>query len=286
VYQRSRYASGGVIKFTDYVEQKGLVHICTDLPTLKAFSNSLDETIDKVLIATLKKLDDVDLKKLEIDLLNPKYAADIKELITANPEDLINIWKRLKDNPSACWDLKDQGGPWDRWVNREIFKDLTQKGKLFETAIEQGLKDATPALMSKLKSFIPDLEERTILKQVYLCINNKSPCNNAGEYFIADFAFVKQVKDDFGTVIGWDVVIGDAKLSKTTSLTDNQKVASGLSEYILKSTARDLDGNPFNDIIPGKTISRYKDQVTNQVVNFLKIFSDGNGNFSDIIEIK
>jgi hypothetical protein len=132
-------------------------------------------------------------------------------------------------------------------------------------------------MTEKLTKFIPDLSERTVLKQVYFCISGTHPCNGAGQYFIADFAFVKQLKDEFGKTIGWDVVIADAKLSAGTSLTDNQKVANGLNNLILKSIPDKVSGLDLEDFNIGLSLEKSQ--------KILKIFSDGNGNFSDIISI-
>lgn len=65
------------------------------------------------------------------------------------------------------------------------------------------------------------------------CINQGTFCTKEGEYFIADFVFIKKVKNALNQD-EWDVVIADTKLSEGTSFTDNQKKSYGYEQLLCK----------------------------------------------------
>ncbi|GAA3746669.1 hypothetical protein GCM10022422_33870 [Flavobacterium ginsengisoli] len=146
-------------------------------------------------------------------------------------------------------------------------------GKDFEKAVETALKYSDSAEFQDLLEYIPDLGERQILSQVQFCINEGTSCTSEGQYFIADFVFIKKVKNAFNED-EWDVVIADTKLSEGTSFTDNQKKAMGMNSYYLKSIKM-----PPTDI-KGKNIEiQNGNKVFRNIVKngFIKIYSNGQG---------
>ena len=106
-----------------------------------------------------------------------------------------------------------------------------------------------------------------------MCIDKANPCVNEGEYFIADFVFIKKKTNAFNQ-IEWDVIIADTKLSESTSFTNNQKRAMKMDSYSVKSIRQ-----PSIDI-KGSSISiRVGDKVVRNVIknSSIKIYSYGNG---------
>lgn len=146
----------------------------------------------------------------------------------------------------------------------------------------EDLKDTNSAVYQKLqKDWVKDLDDRQILSQVQFCLDaGASSCTKQGEYFIADFVFVKQDVDSRGRPF-WDIVVADSKLSASTDYTDNQKVALGKSEFKIKS-GQQIDIN-------GKAIQFSYDlltplRVVKSRANFIKIYSDGAKKFGNITE--
>ncbi|MFT6320283.1 MAG: hypothetical protein ACJAT4_001206 [Granulosicoccus sp.] len=165
------------------------------------------------------------LTQLDIDLLKTKYT--LKELFLESPDDVQNIWKALKDDPSYHWELVDSdgvtsGSRWEKWSQREFFKDVTQKGRDFETNLLAIIKTRTGVAYNALKNIVPDLDNRYLLSQVQFCLPDLSPpCNNKGEFFIADQIWVKYDTD--GDIV--DMVVVDSKLSQGTSYSPGQIIA-------------------------------------------------------------
>ncbi|WP_373549033.1 hypothetical protein [Haliscomenobacter sp.] len=137
----------------------------------------------------------------------------------------------------------------------------------------EALKDIGSAAYQALKNKVPDLDSRAILSQVQFCI--KENCINKGEYFVADLVLVKEVDDGFGGKV-LDVVIVDTKLSATTNLTPNQKVADGLGALKIKS----FSGSSIN----GRTIPEDFSSGNTVVKNgkILKMYNDSSGS----VEVK
>lgn len=144
-----------------------------------------------------------------------------------------------------------------------------EKGTAFEKYIEGQLKDSLSATYLHLKEKFGkdqdgtyDLDHRSIYRQVKFCINKKSVCNDAGEYFIADFVFVREIKNPItGEVLSLNVKIADSKLSPETDFTDNQKVATSLNNFTIKSISdkSHLKGNEIKTFVSGNDV---KKQVT------------------------
>jgi len=145
-------------------------------------------------------------------------------------------------------------------------------GKDFESKTQTDLESSSSAVYQDLLLLIPDLEERQILSQVQFCINGGTSCSKEGEYFIADFVFIKKIKNALNQD-EWDVVIADTKLSKKTSFTDNQKKAMGLPSFNVKAynSGLDINGN--------KIELKATDKVFRSIIKdkFIKIYSNGGG---------
>jgi hypothetical protein len=112
------------------------------------------------------------------------------------------------------------------------------------------------------------------LSQVQFCINGKSICNNAGEYFVADFVAVVEKTNARGQAY-LDAIIIDSKLSKGTDFTVNQKVADGIiGEMTIKSNGDPIKGQRPTNFTKDGTITKQG--------SMKKMYSDGNGNFQDV----
>lgn len=122
------------------------------------FKNGMPKGV-KVELA--KHIDDADfLNKLDIDLGNPKWTQDIKDLITAKPSDLTDKYKLLKDDAGRAWEVAGSDPSWSNWAKRTFFKDVCGKAKLFEDGVSiQAFK--------QLHGLIDD----QIVKQVTLEVN-------------------------------------------------------------------------------------------------------------------
>ena len=100
-----------------------------------------------------------------------------------------------------------------------------------------------------------------------LCKPISGQDNGEGEYFIADFVFVKEVNDPvFGNYL--DVKIADTKLRATTDFTKNQKNAKNRSKLYIRTV-----GLP----IKGSKIASFQNPTsfTNSRIIY-KIYSGGN----------
>ncbi len=118
------------------------------------------------------------------------------------------------------------------------------------------------------------MSERSIYTQVYFCINGDKTgdCTAELEYFIADFVFVKEIKDDITGEIILNIKIADTKLSINTDFTKNQKEAMKLSKYYIRSIPTETRKNP----ILGNPISGFQRGASvSKSGNFIKIYSGG-----------
>ncbi len=156
-------------------------------------------------------------------------------------------------------------------------KNYFEMGKKFEKKIEGDLKSSSSDVYMDLLEVIPDLRERQILTQVQFCINNSTSCTKEGEYFIADFVFIRKIKNALQQD-EWDVIIADTKLSKNTSFTNNQTRAMGLPSFNVKAYNSEFD---IND---NKIELRATDKVFRSIKKdkFIKIYSDGSGKYKAI----
>ncbi len=138
------------------------------------------------------------------------------------------------------------------------------------------LKNNNEKLFNDLAKKVDDINERTIYANVQLCLTKD--CKAKGEYFIPDFIAVKKTKNDRGQDI-FDVVILDSKLNEGTNWTPNQGAGQKLNNYNIK-------GSISNEkVIKGKHLDDFEKEAKPSLVRnkeFIKIFSDGNGNYSGI----
>ena len=176
---------------------------------------------------------------LENDLLSKSMGGELRQLLKT--EDDFLKWKLIKEDPAYAFELSKESSSWTKWGKSNFFKEMTKEGREFESFCLLKLKDKTSDVYMMLKNKIPDLDSRTILSNVELCISGKYPCKEAGEYFKPDFVAVRKIID--GDVEILDVIIIDSKLSKSTSWTINQAEAQKMFEYIVKSEGKVLQGN-------------------------------------------
>ena len=179
------------------------------------------------------------LTKLSDDLNNSKY--NLAELFDESPEDVLNIWKKLKDDPANAWEVSKTGGSrWDKWSKREFFKDVTKKGKDFEELVcKQAFKNRYSSKYLELKDkfqtdFGKNSDEYEMFSQVQL------KYNIAGDYFVADQVFVKY--DAFGDMD--DLIVIENKLSSITPFSPNQLSALQSNSFTVRSNSVTSDTNP------------------------------------------
>lgn len=176
---------------------------------------------------------------MQKDLLSNSTGGELRQLLKT--EDDFLKWKLIKEDPAYAFKLSKENSSWTKWGKSNFFKEMTKEGREFESFCLLKLKDKTSDVYMMLKNKIPDLDSRTILSNVELCISGKYPCKEAGEYFKPDFVAVRKIID--GDVEILDVIIIDSKLSKSTSWTINQAEAQKMFEYIVKSEGKVLQGN-------------------------------------------
>ena len=118
------------------------------------------------------------------------------------------------------------------------------------------------------------MPNRRLLTQVQFCLPGLShPCNGAGQFFTADMVFLKL--DDEGDIV--DMIIGEIKLSRGTKLSDGQELAAAAAGSGSLSV-RSVD--IFADELGQGLELEQGAEIMN--VNFIKIFSDGQGEFDKI----
>lgn len=150
-------------------------------------------------------------------------------------DELVTVWKKLKDEPAYCWELGKEGGsPWAKWSKREFFINVTAKGKKFETevcllAFKNRQSQKYLELKAKVQSdFGKNLDDYDMYSQVQLKYNGD-------EYFIADQLFVKYKTNALGAKVVDDIVIIENKLSSSTPLTAPQSGAFTKTSYTVRS---------------------------------------------------
>ena len=139
---------------------------------------------------------------------------------------------------------------------------------LLQIITPNGLKDINSQLYKKLKSEIKDLDERTIFSQVQFCLTGKAPCNGKGEFFIPDFVAVIEKTNAKGQKY-IDVIVLDAKLSKSTNWSPNQTIAKNKDGWVVKSVS------DKNTIKGGKIQGFEYDAAVVKNGNFKKIYKEG-----------
>ncbi|ATA76487.1 fibronectin type III domain-containing protein [Capnocytophaga canimorsus] len=226
-----------------YLDKNAIKKQVDGLAKAKSLSPTLSKWVDEIKDVSLRRkienLNADDLAKLEKDFLSKSNGNELKKLITT--ADDLDKWKLLKDDPHYAFELAQENPNWEKWAKSNFFKEVTKKGKEFEKLCLNELKNKSSQVYKSLKSRISDLDERTILTNVELCISGKYPCKEVGEYFKPDFVAVKKVFD--GDVEFLDIIIIDSKLSKTSPWTANQKEAQKIFDYVVKSSGKKMQGN-------------------------------------------
>ncbi|MFA0963213.1 fibronectin type III domain-containing protein [Roseivirga sp. BDSF3-8] len=216
------------------------------------------------------------LKQLNDDLLNPKWAEELKALFKDNPNDVTNIWKQLKEDPLYAWEVSKTGdASWQKWSKREFFKEITAKGKAFERFVESNISSLRTKLLNKYPNL--DISQYEIFTQVQIKTGLGS------EHFVADIVLVKKKADDFGQIVldKNHVVVLETKLSLATNLTTPQgnalaKVQSNSNTFEVRSVSKQN--------VNGFTIMNSDNLI---ITDFIKVYSDGNGSvISDVVSLK
>ncbi|REE01786.1 hypothetical protein [Marinoscillum furvescens] len=215
------------------------------------------------------------LKQLDDDLLNSKYSPS--DLFKESPDDVTNVWKKLKENPYWASDFAKEttDARWLKWKDREFFKTVTKAGKDFEEYVVQNLG----TLRSKVLNKYPNLDINDY--EVFTQVQMKTGVGD--EYFVADLVLVKKNTDEFGQIIldKNNVVVLESKLSSRTILTTPQgnaltKVKSSENTFDVRSVSKQSSG--------GFSIGN-SDNL--KVDDFIKVSSDGQGGvIDDIVSLK
>jgi hypothetical protein len=249
-----------------------------ELPNLKAWVNTLDDVADKQLLIHLDELDNVYLSKLNTDIVHARYGTEIKTLLRENPNDLVNIWQPLKDDPAYAWELSKESD-WSRWSQREFFKDVTGKGKAFEeTVCLNAFKNRTSREYLELKQkfssdFGKNLDDYDMYSQVQLYYSGDN-------YFVADQVFVKYATID-GQKIADDILVIENKLSSTTTLTAPQNAALRNNSYKVRSINEASRFDTGVNLIQNMTL-----KFSNEI-QWYKVYDGTDGNsIHGIINIK
>ncbi len=262
----------------------GLLLKLESFTSLKVWVNTLDEVIDGRLISKLDDLNANYLAKLEIDIASTLNGSGVKLLLKESPDDLIDIWKTLKDDPKYSFELAKTGGSrWEKWAQGNFFKAVTKAGKDFEIVAKGELQAASSVLKSKLASkYNINLSQYEVFEQVQ--IKTGQIVNGKDEFFVADFVLVKKK-----IVLGQEIldldnaIVLETKLSSTTRPTGPQinaidKVKTSSNTFNIRSVSQE---GVFNNT--------YTIGNTNQlkINDFIKVYSDGVGTtVQDIISLK
>ena len=221
------------------------------------------------------------LDQLDTDLLNDKWKDELAELFGENPDDLHDIWLKLKEDAAYHWEVArsdgyQAGSRWEKWSQREFFKAVTKKGKEFELELLNKMKTRTGIEYVTLRNIVADLDERRLLSQVQFCLPGRSPpCSMKGEFFIADQIWVKF--DEFDEVV--DMIVVDAKLSRGTNLTPGQTAAKN-------HVGGDLNYKPLKTIEFDEVGDKLPNEISQpraiRLKGFYKAYGDGDKTFIDV----
>jgi hypothetical protein len=188
-----------------------------------------------------------------------------------SPDDLPNIWKTLKDDPAYSWELSKEGGSrWEKWGQREFFKDITGKGRSFEeTVCLNAFKNRASAEYQQLKNrfmqdFGKNLDDYDMYSQVQLYYSGDN-------YFVADQVFVKYRIVGQQAIVD-DIVIIENKLSSTTPLTSPQNGALKSNSYKVRNQKRTYsEFKSLNELKYGEELIFKKD------IQWYKIYDGTDG---------
>lgn len=209
------------------------------------------------------------------DLLNPKWADELKAAFKESPEDVTDVWKKLKEDPAASWEISKTDPKWQKWGQREFFKEATKPGKQFEDVVTSRLLNKNSDLYSKLTSKLDevnlDISDYQIFNQVQL--------KYAGDdYFVGDFVMIRKEVNAVTGQVKNKAVIVEVKLNKATDLTTPQTGALNKVKGADKSLV--VRSNSMNSIDEVHTLQK---NLNIEVEDFVKVWSDGSGqSFSDL----
>lgn len=216
----------------------------------KAVSKHADLRINPKFLENISGYSDDLLKQLDNDLLNPKWADELKALFKESPDDVTNIWKKLKEDPSEAWEISKADPAWEKWSQREFFKDVTVKGKGFERDVCLAtFKNRSSAKYIELKNKVStdigkNLDDYDMYSQVQLKYDGDN-------YFVADQLFVK--RDALGDIE--DIIVIENKLSSTTPLTTPQTNAFRQTSFTVRSQSVPSEFGSGINLTSGKTIA-------------------------------
>ncbi|MEM9327579.1 MAG: hypothetical protein AAGA85_18070, partial [Bacteroidota bacterium] len=205
------------------------------------------------------------LRQLNEDLTNPKWADELLTAFRQHPTD-VTLWRQLKEDPAAAWEISKTNPDWQRWAQREFFKDVTRLGKRFESETALGaMKNRSSQWYGNLKTqvssdFGKNLDDYDLFSQVQLK-------HNGEDYFVADQVFVKF--DDFGAVE--DLLVIENKLQRSTALTTPQSNALRQSSYEVRSIMKASEFNTTNQLNQGDTL------VFDGPIKWYKVYDSENG---------
>jgi hypothetical protein len=232
----------------------GLLTKFKDFANVKTWINTLDDVADASLLSKLDNLEASYFTKLDADLVHVTYGSEIKALLKESPDDLVDVWKKLNDDPAFSWELQKTGGSrWEKWSQREFFKDITAKGKGFETNVCLAtFKNRSSAKYLELKQkfqtdFSKNLDDYDMYSQVQLKYDGDN-------YFVADQLFVKY-KTVGGQQVIDDLVVIENKLSSTTPLTTPQATAFTKNSFTVRSVSIESATTPGKFLNSGQSLN-------------------------------
>jgi hypothetical protein len=239
-----------------------------DYPNLKNWVTGLDEMSDAGLLFRLNELDNACLVKLNTDIQHPAYGSEIKEILKENPDDLVNVWKQVTDDPALSWELSKENPLWEKWNQRAFFQEMTGKGKSFEeTVCLDAFKNRTSKEYQQLKQqftndFGKNLDDYDMYSQVQLYYNGD-------DYFIADQIFVKY--NALGDVD--DILVLENKLSSNTPLTSPQNGALKSYGYRVRNIKQKESEYGTKNILSKDDVLDFE----NKQIKWYKVYDGNNG---------
>ncbi|WP_338376538.1 hypothetical protein [uncultured Flavobacterium sp.] len=151
---------------------------------------------------------------------------DVRRLIQANPEDIINQLKPILEDPYRLWSSKELFSPaWLRWRKSYFFKHVTFLGRKFEGIVSARFAVRNSTEYNALQNWMSSNSIAKNLDDYDLITNVQLKYNSAGDYFIADQVFVKFTTDQYGKKKISDIIVIETKLKQTTATSLNQKGA-------------------------------------------------------------
>ncbi|MBL0739663.1 fibronectin type III domain-containing protein [Chryseolinea lacunae] len=254
-----------VVQFSDNTKSKTLIEFCADVRDAQGFLEFINHPdnfnfVDGFLIyREAKNLSGSEQSDRLSTLQEELNELQVGNLINSTVFDKTKFWL-------------------DKAVDVAARRGKFAEGKAFEAYIASQLKNPNSKVYLDLKSkHIADLDERSIYQQVQFCLGGD--CQSKGNYFVADFVFVKINRDDRGREYV-DVVLADSKLNKTTGFTKNQEKGMYIEKLDIKAVSKTVkNGNQIEaNPLKGNEIPQFEDrtlQGTRLNRSFFKIYGDG-----------